>query len=478
MKKVQKKSAKKDVFPKNLTAEMLRGFITTERGSTHPRVGEINGKEYIAKCGAWSTYSSDEHVLNELKADEFLRQAGFNVPASKEYTVDFGGRDGKRIVRLAEFKADTIPLAEAWKQGDETLRAKIREQVVASYPVQAIIAGIDTYKYDNIRVDRDGNLWFVDNGASFDFRARGLKKGWFLYRDNPLDPKSGYMSLARHRDQGLLRRILGGVDEAALWNAAARLDIQGIKNAFPNELLTRPVIMYINNIATIAVRETKNPRPVKTELVFILDRSGSMGGVESDVIGGFNNLLEKQKRENGECYVTTVLFDDKISLLHNRKAIRDVEPITTREYTIGGTTALYDALGGAVARQVELQRTLPSKEKADKVIFAIITDGYENASRKFSAEAVKKMVKYQIEEWGWEFLFLGANIDAAEVAKDIGVAAERAVDFVCDGGGLGLGYDAVDRAVRNVRNRRRVEDADDDGRSWRDQIDRDYQARR
>jgi uncharacterized protein YegL len=465
-------------FPKNLTAEMLRRFITADRGSTHPRVGEINGKEYIAKCGAWSTYSSDEHVLNELKADEFLRKAGFNVPASREYTVDFGRREGKRIVRLAEFKADTIPLAEAWEQGDEMLRVKIREQVVASYPVQAIIAGIDTYKYDNIRVDRDGNLWFVDNGASFDFRARGHKKGWFFYRDNPLDPKSGYMSLARHRDQGLLRRILGGVDEAALWNAAARLDIQAVKKAFPNKLLTRPVIKYINDIVTIAVREVKNPRPVKTELVFILDRSGSMSGVEQDVITGFNNLLAKQKRENGECFVTTVLFDDRISVLHNRTAIRDVEPITTREYTIGGMTALYDALGGAVARQVMLQRTLPNKEKADKVVFAIITDGYENSSCKYSADAVRKMVKYQTEEWGWEFLFLGANIEAAEVAKDIGVAAERAVDFVCDGGGLGLGYDAVDRAVRNVRNRRRVEDADDDGRSWRDQIDRDYQARK
>ena len=125
-----------------------------------------------------------------------------------------------------------------------------------------------------------------------------------------------------------------------------------------------------------------------------------------------------------------------------------------------------------------LQRRLPNNEKADKVIFAIITDGYENASRKFSAEAVRKMVKFQTEEWGWEFLFLGANIDAVEVAKDIGVGAERAVDFVCDGGGVGLGYDAVDRAVRNVRNRRRVEDADDDGCSWRDQVDRDYQARR
>jgi hypothetical protein len=478
MKKVKNTVKDNGGFPKNLTAAMLKDFETTERGSTHPRVGEINGKEYIAKCGAWSTYSSDEHVLNELKADEFLRQVGFNVPASKKYTVDFGGRDGKRIVRLAEFKADTIPLAEAWKQGDETLRTKIREQVVASYPIQAIIAGIDTYKYDNIRVDRDGNLWFVDNGASFDFRARGLKKGWFFYRDNALDPKSGYMSLACHRDQGLLRRILGGVDEAKLWEAAARCDVEKLIRCLPRDLATRELTEYMREVARIAAENVANPKPTKTELVFVLDRSGSMGGVESDVIGGFNNLLAKQKRENGECYVTTVLFDDEIGVLHNRKAIRDVEPITTREYTIGGTTALYDALGGAVARQVELQRTLPSKEKADKVIFAIITDGYENASRKFSAETVRKMVKYQTEEWGWEFLFLGANIDAAEVAKDIGVAAERAVDFVCDGGGVGLGYDAVDRAVRNVRNRRRVEDTDDDGCSWRDQIDRDYQARK
>lgn len=478
MNKKNETDAKSDVLPKALKAEMLRGFITTERGSTHPRVGEINGKEYIAKCGAWSTYSSDEHVLNELKADEFLSQAGFNVPVSREYTVDFGGRDGKRIVRLAEFKADTIPLAEAWEQGDEKLRIKIREQVIASYPVQAIIAGIDTYKYDNIRVDRDGNLWFVDNGASFDYRARGLKKGWFFFRDNPLDPKSGYMSLARHRDQGLLRRILGGVDEAKLWEAAAKCDVEKLIRCLPRDLVTRELTEYMREVARIAAENVANPKPVKTELVFVLDRSGSMGGVEGDVIGGFNNLLEKQKREKGECFVTTVLFDDKIRILHNRKAIREVEPITPREYTIGGLTALYDALGGAVDAQVMLQRKFPDKEKADKVIFAIITDGYENASRKFSAEMVRKMVKYQTEEWGWEFLFLGANIEASEVAKNIGVAEDRAVDFVCDGSGVGLGYDAVDRAVRNVRNRRRVEDVDEYGYSWRDQIDRDYQSRR
>lgn len=286
------------------------------------------------------------------------------------------------------------------------------------------------------------------------------------------------MSLVRHRNQGLLRRILGGVEEAKLWEVAARCDLEELVRNLPSDLATRELKEYIEEIARVAAKELANPKPVKTELVIVLDRSGSMSGVAGDVIGGFNSLLEKQKRENGECFVTTVLFDNEIKLLHNRTSIRDVAPIGNREYQIRGSTALYDALGGAVEAQVMLQRTLPDKEKADKVVFAVITDGYENASRKFSAQAVRKMVKYQREEWGWEFLFLGANIEAVQVAGDIGVAAERAVDFVCDGGGVGLGYDAVDRAVSNLRNRRRVEDIDEYGQSWRDQIDYDYRTRK
>lgn len=479
MKKVNNKvKDNASVFPKTLTCEILENFVTTKRGSTHPRVGEINGRKYIAKCGCWSTYSSDEHVLNELAADKFLGKVGFNVPKSKKYRVDFGERVGKKVVRLAEYKADTIPLAEAWENADERMREKIRGQVIASYPVQAIIAGIDTYKYDNIRVDRDGELWFVDNGASFDFRARGLKKGWFWSRTNPDDPKSGFLSLARHRDQGLLRRILGGVDEASMWRAAASVDTMLIKKEFPKGMLTRQIIMYINAIEKRAKNEVNNPKPLKTELVFVLDRSSSMYGLEGNVIRGFNNLLEKQKREAGECFVTTVLFDHEVTYLHNHMSIKDTNPIGLNEYQPRGSTALYDAIGGTVAREVQLQRAASQCKKADKVIFAIMTDGEENSSTNYSAKMVQKMVQYQREEWGWEFLFLGANIDAAQVATSVGVASERAVDFVCDGSGVDLGYDAVDCAVRNIRNRRRVEDAGDDGRTWRGSIDNDYKTRR
>lgn len=463
-------------FPKTLTAEMLRGFITTENGSTNPRKGEIDGRVYIAKCGDWSGKSSDEHVANELAADEFLRAAGFNVPASKEYRVDFG--DGERVVRLSEFLEDAVPLAEAWERADEQAKTRLREQVLAAYPVQSVIAGIDTFMNDNVLVDRQGELWFVDNGADFDFRSRGERKGWFWSRARVDDPRSGYLSLARHRDQGFLRRLLGGVDAAALWAAAAKADVGHYAALLPRGLARRELVDYIGEIARFAADAAKNPPPLRTELVFVLDRSGSMGGTADDVIGGFNGLVRKQLAEKGECMVSTVLFDDRINVLHDRVPLRDITEMTTCEYQIGGSTALLDALGGAVVHHIEIQRKLPFGKKADKVVFAVITDGYENASRHFDADLVRKLVRRQREEWGWEFIFLGANIDATETARDLGMAAERAVDFVCDGTGLDAGYDAVNRAVTNVRNRRRVEDRDADGSAWRDNLDRDYIARK
>lgn len=463
-------------FPKTLTAEMLRGFITTENGSTHPRKGEIDGCVYIAKCGGWSGRSSDEHVANELAADAFLRAAGFNVPASKEYRVDFG--DGERVVRLSEFLEDAVPLVEAWERADEQQKARLREQVVAAYPAQAVIAGIDTFMNDNVLVDRQGELWFVDNGADFDFRARGERKGWFWSRARVDDPRSGYLSLARHRDQAFLRRLLGGVDPAVLWSAAEKADVGRYAALLPRGLARRELVDYIGEIARFAAEAVKNPPPPRTELVLVLDRSGSMGGKESDVIGGFNGLIGKQLAEKGECRVSTVLFDDKIAVLHDRVPLRDIGPMTTREYRVGGTTALLDALGGAVAHHVDVQRKLQHAEKADKVVFVVITDGCENASRRFNADLVRKLVRRQREEWGWEFIFLGANVDAVESARNFGMAADRAVDFVCDGAGLDAGYEAVNRAVANVRNRRRVEDRAADGSLWRDGLDRDYKARR
>ena len=165
-------------FPKDLTVEMLAGFVTTERGCTHPRVGMIDGRRYIAKCGSWSAYSSDAHVHNECVADEALRVAGFHVPDSREYKVDFADGRGPQVVRLAVYHDAFRPLMQAWGQADGALRRRIRRQAIAAYPVQAFLAGIDTFTWDNVKIDGDGWLWFVDNGASFDFRACGKKRGF------------------------------------------------------------------------------------------------------------------------------------------------------------------------------------------------------------------------------------------------------------------------------------------------------------
>ncbi len=462
-------------FPQELTAEMLRGFVTTERGCTHPRVGEIDGRRYIAKCGIWSRHSSDEHVLNELAADAFLREAGLYVPASKEYRVDFGA-EGEHVVRLAEFKV-TTPLGDAWENGDDSAKAKIREQVLAAYPYISLIAGIDTFTYDNVRVDQEGRLWFVDNGSSFDFRACGLRKGWFWQRSRVDDPHSGYISLARNRHQGMLRRLLGGVDGVALWVSAANADLARLASALPRDYARAELIAYIRAVAAFAARIAANPPPPRTELVFVLDRSGSMCGRESDVIGGFNSLLEKQKKEAGECKVSTVLFDDRMEVLHRRMDIQCVAPISGREYNVRGCTALLDALGHALMFHIDVQRRAPENSKADKVVFAVVTDGMENASRMFTPEMVRSLVKRQTEEGGWEFLFLGANIDAVTAAADIGIRAERAVRYHCDSQGLDTTYDAVSRAVSNVRRHRHVEDLDERGDSWRTYVDRDFGSR-
>ena len=207
-------------FPKELAAEMLADFKTTPRGCTHPRVGEIDGHRFIAKCGSWSAYSSDEHVHNEFVADNLLRAAGLNVPFSREYSVDFGDGRGRQTVRLAVYDDALKPIMEVWDGANAALRAKIRAQVVAAYPVQALIAGIDTFTWDNVKVDPEGRIWFVDNGASFDFRACGKRKGWFWQRHDVADPRSGYLSLAKHPDQYDLHRILGTVNDAELWTAA------------------------------------------------------------------------------------------------------------------------------------------------------------------------------------------------------------------------------------------------------------------
>ena len=263
-------------FPVELTAEMLADFQTTPRGCTQPRVGEIGGHRFIAKCGSWSSYSSDEHVHNEFVADNLLRSAGFNVPDSREYRVDFGDGRGAQAIRLAVYDDTLKPIMEVWENADDTLRAKMRAQAVSAYPVQALIAGIDTFTYDNVKVDPDGNLWFVDNGASFDFRACGKRKGWFWDRHEVCDPQTGYLSLAKHPDQHDLRRILGKVDDSELWSAAKECRITRLVAQLPETYRKAALMDYATALET-AVKKQKGKQT--------MDRNKAKGMLWGLIVG-------------------------------------------------------------------------------------------------------------------------------------------------------------------------------------------------
>ncbi len=196
-----------------------------------------------------------------------------------------------------------------------------------------------------------------------------------------------------------------------------------------------------------------------TELVFILDRSGSMAGLESDTIGGFNSMLEKQRNVAGACNITTVLFDNAYELLHDRIDIRAVSPMTDKDYYVRGSTALLDAIGLTINKLAAVQKNTAEDYRAEKVIFVIITDGYENASREFTAEKVRTMIQREKNQYGWEFIFLGANIDAVETARHFGISANRAVDYVPDGKGTRLNYQAMGETVACFRETGAVPDA-------------------
>lgn len=187
------------------------------------------------------------------------------------------------------------------------------------------------------------------------------------------------------------------------------------------------------------------------ELVFILDKSSSMAGLESDTIGGFNSMLQKQKALDGECWITTVLFDNHYELLHDRIDIRAVGPMTEREYQVGGSTALLDAIGRTIQKLVGVQRNTAEEYRAESVMFVIITDGAENSSREYSSRKVKAMIEHEREEYGWEFVFLGANIDAVETAGRFGIASDRAVDYVPDGTGTELNFQMMSEAAAAFR---------------------------
>ena len=188
-----------------------------------------------------------------------------------------------------------------------------------------------------------------------------------------------------------------------------------------------------------------------TELVFILDKSGSMSGLEKDTIGGFNSMLDQQRKVDGECVITTVLFDNRYELLHDRIDIRAVQPITGKEYFVGGSTALLDAIGKTIHKIGAVQKNTTEDYRAEKVMFVIITDGEENASRNYSSMQIREMIQRQKERYDWEFIFLGANIDAVETAGRFGIDADRAVDYVPDGEGTELNYRMMSETVATFR---------------------------
>ena len=209
-----------------------------------------------------------------------------------------------------------------------------------------------------------------------------------------------------------------------------------------------------------------------TELVFILDRSGSMFGLEADTIGGFNSMIAKQRREAGEALVSTVLFNGTTTVLHDRLPLTRIEPMTERQYQTGGCTALLDAIGGAIHHIGNVHKYAREEDRPEHTLFVITTDGLENASHSYSADQVRRMIRRQRENYGWEFIFLGANIDAVETAAHIGIDRSRAVNYHSDSRGTRLNYEVLSDAISSVRSCKPLEE------NWSRRIDEDYHGRK
>lgn len=238
--------------------------------------------------------------------------------------------------------------------------------------------------------------------------------------------------------------------------------------------MTRPRKLLVVSIPKQKSSVALNRFPFElwdTELVFILDRSGSMSGLEGDTIGGFNSMIEKQKKQDGGCYVSTVLFDDESEVLHDRVKLTDIPKMTDEDYTVRGCTALIDAIGGAIHHIGNIHKYARPEDVPEHTMFIITTDGQENASHRYSSEQVKKMIERQKEKYGWEFLFIGANIDAVETAARYGIDKDRAVNYNADGHGTHILYESVAKAVCNVRASAPL------GADWSEEINADYQRR-
>ncbi len=209
-----------------------------------------------------------------------------------------------------------------------------------------------------------------------------------------------------------------------------------------------------------------------TEMVFILDKSGSMAGMEEDTVGGFNSMIDRQKKEAGEALVSAVLFSGDSTVIYDRVSLSKIEPMTERQYRVGGCTALIDAIGGAIHHIGNVHKYAREEDRPAHTVFVITTDGMENASRRYTADQVRKMVERQKEKYGWEFLFLGANIDAVETAARFGISEERAVNFHNDRRGVALNYAEVSEAMCCVRSGEKL------NRSWKARITTDFESRK
>ena len=256
-----------------------------------------------------------------------------------------------------------------------------------------------------------------------------------------------------------------------------RLDIEQAVRKLPEELREECRKRIPGNMRKVLNQFDREidrdcEREETTEIVFILDRSGSMAGLERDTVGGFNSMIEKQKKEKGSVLVSTVLFDNTAEVLHDRVDLEKIRPLTEKEYFVGGCTALLDAVGGAIHHIGNVHKYARMEDVPERTLFVIITDGEENASRYYSAKKVKGMIERQKSRYGWEFLFLGANIDAVQTAGRFGISEDRAVNYNCDSRGTMLNYQVIGEAISVFRNDARIDE------SWKRQIDEDYKKRR
>ena len=208
-----------------------------------------------------------------------------------------------------------------------------------------------------------------------------------------------------------------------------------------------------------------------TEMVFILDKSGSMQGLEKDTIGGFNSMIERQKMQEGEALVSTVLFSNDSRVIHDRVDIRRIEPLTDQQYYVGGCTALIDAIGGAIHHIGNVHKYAREEDVPEHTVFIITTDGMENASRRYTYDEVRRMIERQRETYGWEFLFLGATMDAISAARQFGIREDRAVRYECDAKGTQLNFDVVSKTIGHFRAGAPM------ASDWKEEIERDYKAR-